>query len=104
MTRRNAMTNNGISMEFNTVLNRIIDWAVAASPLALADDKSIAQVVLPNRHNATVAIRKIHLPAIQNPRPIMIDAAHRLAYPLEQKLEGIASAAGIKEGDNTDGL
>ena len=37
------------------------------------------------------------------PLPFMIDATHRLAYPLGEKLEGIANARRIHEGNNRNG-
>jgi hypothetical protein len=36
--------------------------------------------------------------------PVMIDATHRLAYPLAQRLEGIANGTRIRNGDSKSGL
>ena len=37
------------------------------------------------------------------PVTLMIDAEHRLAYPLATRLEGIANAKSIREGDSRNG-
>jgi hypothetical protein len=96
--------NNGASMPLSIFLNWIMLWAVAASPLVVAEDKASPAQVLPTMPTNKVAIRKIHWPIVSIAYSLLIDAIHRLAYPLAQRLEGIASATGIKEGDNTNGL
>jgi len=43
-------------------------------------------------------------PFICNSLPLMIDATHRLAYPLGQKLEGSANGNISTEGDDGHGI
>lgn len=70
---------------------RIIDFWALASSYAPSFSGSFCKFSRVNlRHLPFIGI--IHL-------PLMIDSNSRLAYPLEKRLEGIANAKSVREGN-----
>lgn len=87
MMRTIARTNIAATVRLYISLNLITDWASEVLPLSLAVDNKNIHKALPNTNAAIVLSKRRRLFVIQNPLTVLIDANHRLSYPLAKRLE-----------------
>jgi hypothetical protein len=82
------------------VMTPIKKMACISEPAGLSEVICMKSFIKNENSIASAIHRRIFISVLT----LMIDASYRLAYPLEQKLEGIASATRVNEGDNTNWL
>ena len=82
----------------------LTDWANEVLPLASAEANTTANMMLPTMPNKAMIITRRHLSIVWSLFAVVIDAIHRLSYPLAKRLEGIAGGNSIKRIDNKNGI
>lgn len=98
-----ATMNRDTLVVLSTCRNSVSDCASVVSALSLAADNTISLTRLPISATAMIATRNIHVPDIACSVPVMIDANHRLAYPLAKRLEGVIDGDSVSTSGDRNG-